>query len=119
MKELILDFATHICILQLGFFLFLFLSFFLFFFESEFPSPRRLFVSTSRRGEYLGASGIAVLVPLGQKLAEESGDCLAVSRCWPRRLNGSSPPVPPPKCKSMVAASDAPRVPEEVVVADP
>lgn len=94
MKELILDITPHTHILQPAFFC-----------ESEVPSPRPLSVSTARRGRFLRASGMAVSVLLGQELAGEPGDCLAVSRCWPLHLNGSSPPAPPP----MVATSKCPK----------
>lgn len=77
--------------------------------ESEVPSSRPLCVSTAGRGGFLRASATAVLVLSGWEWAGEPGDCLAVSRCWPWRLNGSSPPAPPPSRRPEVAASMAPK----------
>ena len=95
-KELVLGIAPHTLILQPAF-------------PSEAPSSRPLSVGTARRGGFLRASGMAVSVLSGWELAGEPGDCSAVSRCWPWRLNGSSPPAPLPNRRPMVAASTGPK----------
>lgn len=72
--------------------------------ESEAPSSRPLSVGTARRGLFLRASGMAVPVLSGWEWAGEPRDCLAMSRCWLWRLNGSSPPAPPLNRRPVVAA---------------